>query len=247
MPLNSSQIHQLRRWNTPTIANALEQISDVDPISCVNRRTARDFMPEMGAICGRAVTVEFATLDPKPKREQPDGFVRMRDYFASVAGPKIVVVRDRDQPQGAVAIWGEVGAYNARALGCIGTITDGHIRDFDEMRAAGFKALARELAVSHGHGWPVSWGAPLEVFGCTVRPGQLVHADKHGFIVIPEAAEERLLEAARFMDDNECHTVIAAGLDSAGRTRAEILAGMAEAGGRFGQETATKFGRRGEW
>lgn len=247
MPLNAAQIHQLKRWNTPTIANALEQISTADPIACVNRVTARDFMPEMGVMCGRAATVEFATIDPRPKREHPDGFIRMREYLAQGDAPKIVVVRDRDQPQGAVAIWGEVGAWNARALGCVGTITDGHIRDFDEMRGAGFKALARELAVSHGHGWPVAWGQPLEVFGCRVAPGQLVHADKHGFIVIPAEAEDRLLEAARFMDDNECHTVIPPGVVAPGRTHAEVLATMRAAAGEFGAATARKFGRKGEW
>src|SRR5207249_3914659 len=101
------------------------------------------------------------------------------------------------------SIWGEVSANSARTLGCVGTITDGAIRDFDEMRNAGFKALARRLAVSHAHTWPIRWGCEVEVFGAKVSPGQLIHADKHGFIVIPDEAQDRVLEMARFLDDNE--------------------------------------------
>jgi regulator of RNase E activity RraA len=156
-------------------------------------------------------------------------------------------VQDADKPACYGSIWGEVGATTARALGCVGTITDGAIRDLDEMRSAGFKALARRLTVSHAHCWPLRWGEPVEVFGTTVRPGQLIHADKHGFILIPEDAQARLLEAAHFMDENECDTVIAAGHNTAGRTLPEILAGMDEAAVRFGANTRRKYGRAGEW
>jgi regulator of RNase E activity RraA len=116
------------------------------------------------------------------------------------------------------------------------------------MKSVGFKAIAKRLAVSHAHCWPLQWGVDVEVFGTKVRPGQLVHADKHGFIIVPADGQKRLLEAARFMDDNECDTVIPAGNDSAGRTMEEILSEMSRAGTRFGQNTRRKFGRTGgEW
>jgi regulator of RNase E activity RraA len=140
-----------------------------------------------------------------------------------------------------------VGANHARALGCVGTITDGAIRDLDEMKAAGFKALARRLAVSHAHCWPVSWGEPVQVFGITVKPGQLIHADKHGFIVIPPDGQKRLLEAARFMDDNECETVIPAASVSQGQTTKDILAELKRAATEFGANASRQFGRSGEW
>ena len=245
--LTAAQLHKLKRWNTPSIANALEQVSRADPLTLVNRDETVDFMPETGPMVGYAMTVVISGGDPRPKIEQPDNFVRYRDYLASLPGPKIVVVQDLDRPSCHGSIWGEVGAVTARALGCVGTITDGAIRDLDEMKAAGFKALARRLAVSHAHCWPLRWGGEVEVFGTKVRPGQLIHADKHGFILIPRDGQRRLLEAARFMDDNECDTVIPAGTATAGLSTVEILARMQAAGARFGASTRREFGRAGEW
>jgi regulator of RNase E activity RraA len=248
MPLSLAQLHKLKRWNTPTIANALEQISRADPLSLVNQDETRDFMPEMGPMIGYAVTVVISGADPRPKQEQPNNFAHYRAYLASVAGPKIVVVQDLDQPRCAGSIWGEVGATHARALGCVGTITDGAVRDLDEMKGVGFKALARRLAVSHAHCWPLRWGGEVTVFGTTVKPGQLIHADKHGFIIVPPDGQKRLLSAARFMDDNECDTVIPAGSDSAGRTTRETLTRMSTAATRFASATRREFGgNRGEW
>ena len=47
---------------------------------------------------------------------------------------------------------------------------------------------------------PVEWDVPISVFGVTVRPGQLIHADQHGFLVVPEEDEAKLEEATSFMD-----------------------------------------------
>ena len=97
-----------------------------------------------------------------------------------------------------------------RALGCIGAIIDGAVRDVDEMRHAGFKTLARRLCVGHACAIPIRWGCEVEVFGRKILPGQLIHADKHGFIAIPPGEKRDLLEASRFMDQAECDTLIPA-------------------------------------
>jgi regulator of RNase E activity RraA len=94
---------------------------------------------------------------------------------------------------------------------------------------------------------PVRWNCEVEVFGRKVIPGDLIHADKHGFIVIEPEAQPRILEAARFMDANECQTVIPAARDSAGLGTDQILANLAEAGTQFGKNAKAKFQRQGEW
>jgi regulator of RNase E activity RraA len=93
----------------------------------------------------------------------------------------------------------------------------------------------------------VRWNCEVEVFGRKVIPGDLIHADKHGFIVIEPEAQPRILEAARFMDANECQTVIPAARDSAGLGTDQILANLAEAGAQFGKNAKAKFQRQGEW
>jgi regulator of RNase E activity RraA len=185
--------------------------------------------------------------NPGHRLDQPDANRECRRYVAAAPGPKIVMVQDLDKPRVIGSLWGEVNANTHRALGCVGTITDGAIRDVDEMNNAGFKALARRLCVGHAHAWPVRWNCEIEVFGREVRPGQLIHADKHGFLTVDEDEAPRVLEAARFMDSNECRTVIAAARSAAGKHSEKILAEMDEAADKFAQAAREKFGNRGEW
>jgi 4-hydroxy-4-methyl-2-oxoglutarate aldolase len=239
---------ELRRWNTPTIYNGWEQVTRLDHgREGFNLEETTDFMPQMGPMVGRAVTVVCEPGNPAHPRKNPHAWSEYRQYIASVAGPKIVVVQDLDKPRTIGAFWGEVNSSIHRALGCIGTITDGAIRDVDEMTHAGFKALARRLCVGHAYSCPVSWGEPVEVFGRIVRPGQLIHADKHGFIVIPPEDEPGLLEASRFLDGQECQTMIAAAREAAGMSQEELLRRFDEAAGRYTKAVQEKYRRRGEF
>ena len=246
--LSHSELLQLKRWNTPTIYNGWEQITRHDAAhEGFNLEECRDFMPNMGPMVGYAITLQIQPGNPEYKRTHPEAWSAYRRYVASLPGPKIAVVQDLDKPACYGAFWGEVISNTHRALGCVGTITDGAIRDLDEINNAGFKAIARRLCVGHAHSIPVRWGCEVEVFGRQVRPGQLIHADKHGFLVIPEEDEERLLEAARFMDANECNTVIPAARDVFEKPVEKILAEMDAAAAAFGKAATEKFGPKGEW
>ena len=247
-PLSDGEIHELKRWNTPTIYNGWEQITRHDPgRDGVNLEPVRDYMPQMGPMAGYAVTVVCQPGNPKHKQKNPRAWSEYRRYLASLPGPKIVVVQDLDKPNLYGAFWGEVTSNFHRALGCVGTIIDGGIRDTDEMTAAGFKALARGTAVGHAHSCPVRWGVTVEVFGRKIEPGQLIHADKHGFLAVPPGEEARLLEAAKFMDASECRTLIEAARDIGGRSPLEICAALDRAGAAFQAAAKKKFSRKGEW
>jgi regulator of RNase E activity RraA len=246
--LTHSELLQLKRWNTPTIYNGWEQITRHDAAADgFNLEATHDFMPQMGPMVGYAVTAVVEPSKVAHRRNNPMGWAQYRRYVASVAGPKIVVVQDLDRPQVIGAFWGEVNSNIHRALGCVGTITDGAIRDLDEMTNAGFKALARRLCVGHAHSHPVRWNCPVEVFGRRVLPGDLIHADKHGFLAIPPEDAAGLLEAARFMDANECSTLIAAARDSSGRTTKRVLENINAAAQAFGRAAKAKFKHKGEW
>jgi 4-hydroxy-4-methyl-2-oxoglutarate aldolase len=247
-PLSDGEIHELKRWNTPTIYNGWEQITRHDPgRDGVNLEPVRDYMPQMGPMAGYAVTVVCQPGNPKHKLKHPRAWSEYRRYLASLPGPKVVVVQDLDKPNLYGAFWGEVTSNFHRALGCVGTIIDGGIRDTDEMTAAGFKALARGTAVGHAHSCPVRWGVTVEVFGRKVEPGQLIHADKHGFLAVPFGEEAGLLEAAKFMDAGECRTIIEAARDIGGRSPLEICAALDRAGAAFQAAAKKKFAGQGEW
>lgn len=246
--LSEGQLHELKRWNTPTIYNGWEQITRHNAArDAFNLEPTRDYMPHMGPMAGYAVTVVCEPGNPRHPKKSPAAWSQYRRYLASVPGPKIVVVQDLDKPELYGSFWGEVTSNFHRALGCVGTIVDGAIRDTDEMNAAGFKALARGTCVGHAHSCPVRWNCPVEVFGRKIKPGQLIHADKHGFLAVPPGEEAGLLEAAKFMDANECNTLIAAARDILGKTPIEICDALDRAGQVFQNAAREKHGRKGEW
>jgi regulator of RNase E activity RraA len=246
--LTHSDLLQLKRWNTPTIYNGWEQLTKRNPAAdAFNVEETRDFMPQMGPMVGYAVTIVIEPSNQKHREANPNGWAEYRRYIASVPGPKIVVVQDLDKPRVVGSLWGEVSSNMHRSLGCVGTITDGAIRDLDEMTNAGFKALARRLCVGHAFVAPVRFNCEVEVFGRKVSPGDLIHADKHGFLVVAPDEQAGLLEAARFMDGNECSTIIPVVRDTAGRSSEEVVAKMDAAIAQFSQNVKAKFKRAGEW
>ena len=245
-PISHSQLLQLKRWNTPTIYNGWEQVTALDPArDAFNLEQTMDFMPQMGPMVGYAVTVVVQPSDPNIPKRNPSAKSDYRRYVASVPEPKIVVVQDIDKPELYGSFWGEVNGNIHRALGCVGTITDGGIRDLDEMTNAGFKVLARRLCVGHAHSCPLKWDCDVEVFGRRIRPGQFIHADKHGFIAIPQQDLENLLDAVLFMDANENNTLIAAARSAEGKSCEQILEEIDEAAARFAREKRKKFGLAG--
>jgi regulator of RNase E activity RraA len=239
--LSDVELLQLKRWNTPTIYNGWEQVTRHDAgKDSFNLEEVRDFMPHMGPMVGYAVTLVIEPSNPEHGKTA-NAWRDYRAYVAGTPGPKIVVVQDLDKPRVIGALWGEVASTFHRALGCIGTITDGGIRDLDEMNSVGFKALARRLCVGHAFVAPVRWGGEVEVFGRKIQPGQLIHADKHGFIAIPPEDEARLLDASVFMDSNECTTVIPAARGSFGLPIEETLRQMDKARAEFRAAALKKF------
>lgn len=246
--LSHSELLELKRWNTPTIFNGWEQITQKDiSREGINLEPTNDYMPNMGPMTGYAVTVVIEPGNKSHLTNITNAWKLYREYIASVEGPKIAVVQDLNKPAVHGAFWGEVNSNIHKALGCVGTITDGAIRDLDEMNNAGFKAIARGLCVGHAWAYPVRWNCEIEVFGRKISPGQLIHADKHGFLVIPDEDQKKLLEAARFMDSNECNTVIQAARNTSGKSIEEILSDFENASNEFKKRVAMKFGKTGEW
>ena len=248
MPLSHETLLMLKCWNTPTIYNGWEQITKSDPAKDgFNMEPTKEYMQEMGPMVGYAVTAKIQPSKRDLVPDKPHLWSEYREYVASVEGPKIVVVQDCDKPNLIGAFWGEVNSNIHRALGCVGTVIDGAIRDLDEMKNAGFKALARGMCVGHAYSVPVEWGGDVERFGRSVISGQLVHADKHGFLAIPREDEEGLLEASIFMDKNECDTVIRSTRSNSGKTTRAILDSINDAGVELNYAVSKRFGSSGEW
>ncbi|MBM3833771.1 MAG: RraA family protein [Verrucomicrobia bacterium] len=240
--LTHGELLQMKRWNTPTVYNGWEQITKHDSSrDCFNLEDVRDYMPQMGPMVGYAVTLVIEPSNAAHREKNPNAWMEYFRYVASVQGPKIVMVQDLDKPDVYGAGWGEVMANTHRALGCVGLIADGSVRDVEWMTNAGFKVLARRLSVGHAKVCPVRWNCAVDVFGRPVEPGTLIHADQHGFLAIPDEDHAGLLEALHFMDNNECNTLISAARAGTGLTMEELLQRIEQSLGDFRSATQKKF------
>jgi regulator of RNase E activity RraA len=194
--LSTSQIEELGQFTTPTVANALELSGSWDRISGVVSPRIRALFPDLKPVVGYAATALIATRQPAHKRLYAD----WKDYWkyvTSIPEPRIAVGQDIDPEPTMGSIWGEVQATIHVALGCVGAVVDGAMRDLDEMRALGFACFAREVSISHRHAHFVDFGSPVQVGGVIIQPGDLIHADQHGVMVIPKEVASGLPDLCR--------------------------------------------------
>lgn len=159
----------------------------------------RCLFPELGPMVGYAAT---GTIRARGKSTHGDQ-TALYQHVREVPGPRVVVVEDLDDPPGHGSLWGEVNATIFQALGCVGCVTDGCVRDLKEARAIGFHFFARGPGVSHAYVRVESAGTPVTVGGLQVRPGDLIHADQHGVLLIPTEIAADLPAAAERVINTE--------------------------------------------
>ncbi len=199
--LTAAQIDELKRYNTPTISNAIE-LFDVRPRHLgFLPHSIRCLLPDLGVMVGYAVTsATRAWPADGPAADLTSDYLR---YVAAQPGPKVAVGQDLDSPPGLGAQFGEVNATIHRKLGCVGHITDGCPRDLDEVNALGFHLFGLNPCVSHAYVRLVDFGKPVRLAGVDVRPGDLIHADKHGVCMIPNEIAELVAEGCRRVEEME--------------------------------------------
>ncbi len=200
-PVRPEVIRALQTLNTPTVANAIETF-DIRPRSTgFMSSEVRCALPNLGVMVGHAVTAKIrATVKPDPGTALNRRV--MWEHILSIPEPRVVVIQDLDdEPMGS--FWGEVNANIHRALGCVGTVTNGGVRDLDEVEALGFHLFASHIQVSHAYVHVVEVGTPVEVGGMTVNPGDLLHGDKHGITNIPLDIAGEVFRAAKEVEARE--------------------------------------------
>jgi regulator of RNase E activity RraA len=167
--------------------------------------------PKLGSIVGYACTaaVETARAAVEPRKVNRKEYWH---YVQTTPGPKVSVIQDLS-PQPGGAYWGEVNASMHKALGSLAILTNGTVRDVDEVSRLEFGFFASGVQVSHGFAHLVSFNHPLEIFGMEVCPGDLIHADRHGAVVIPNAIAKEVAEAARRVEMSERPMLAACGLE----------------------------------
>lgn len=210
--LSESLLERLRAIDTPSVCNAIEVAQGTRGFAAFTRDTMMSSDPQACAIVGYAKTAKIAGLEPPT--EAPEVIRQRRmDYFHHMADgpvPSLAVIEDIDFPQCISAWWGEVHTVVHKGLGLSGAVTNGVMRDLGDL-APGFPVVAGSVGPSHGFVHVRELGTPVTIFGLTVEQGDLVHADRHGALVIPPevlpvlemainklfASEKLILEPAR--------------------------------------------------
>jgi len=207
-----SQMDFLRSIDTPTVCNLVEIVAPERRGSGYTVKHLHCPFPDLPPMVGYAKTVTFKAKDKVPLGEA--GYMQKRldylDYVASAPQPAVMIMHDLDgEHAGFGAFWGEVQSNVHKALGALGVVTDGSIRDIP-MIAPGFQMLAAAIVPSHAYVHVVDFGLDIEVAGMAVKSGDLIHADRHGAIVVPVDKIDAMLAAAGKLTETEARIIAAA-------------------------------------
>lgn len=188
---------QLRELDTPTVCNALEVVA---PQRRGHGYSIKPFFtprPHLEPIVGFARTGKIRAQNPPTVLGEEATRMRLAYYehIGEGPGPTITVIEDLDEIPGYGAWWGEVNTNIHKGLGSLGVITNGSIRDLDDS-AEGFQLLAGMPGPSHAWVRMEEFNVPVTVHGMRVEPGDLIHADQHGAVVIPTDIAGRVPQAA---------------------------------------------------
>jgi regulator of RNase E activity RraA len=207
--VTESQFAFLRSIDTPTVCNLMEIVAPERRGSFYTVKHLHCPFPDLPPMVGFAKTVTMRARDKVGGASYMAKRMDYLDYVAAAPQPCIAVIEDLDDPAGYGAFWGEVQSNVHKALGCLGTITNGSIRDIPQI-AEGFQMLAGSLSPSHAYVHVAEFGTPVTIHGMAVKSGDLIHADRHGAIVVPVNTIDGMKDAADKLAATEAKIIAAA-------------------------------------
>lgn len=226
--LDSHELAALAKFDTPTVCNAIEGLAPArqgygyttEPLYCAR--------PELGTMVGYAVTATIRAMHPSVRSAARQEAIDRRYYKHMAAGPRpgVVVIEDLDPTPGYGSWWGEVHTAVHKGFGCVGVVTNGSIRDLP-LCAPGFHMLAAMVGPSHAFVHAVEPAVTVTVAGMTVSPGDLIHADEHGAVVIPHDIARDIVAMVELQAAREAVVLKAA--RAKGFTPARLFDAMAKA------------------
>jgi len=195
-PLTAEEFEALRRWDTCTLANAIETFRVRLRNEGFADGSIRCQFPDLPPILGYAATVTIRGSAPPTAGRLYLDRTDWWDYVVSVPSPRMVVVQDVATLPGLGSLLGAVHINILRALGCVGAVTNGAVRDVPAAEEIGFQLFAVGITPSHGYVHIIEYGKPVEAGGLKINSGDLVHGDRHGVQSIPLDIATRVPAAA---------------------------------------------------
>jgi 4-hydroxy-4-methyl-2-oxoglutarate aldolase len=198
-----NKFEALCRIGTCTLSNAIER--------CNFRPRNEGFMahgpvcrfPGQPPVAGHAITGRIQTYMPPVTGKCYYDHIEWWRYVETIPEPRIIVLHDFDHRPGFGALFGEVHARISKALRCVAYVTNGAVRDLDGIEALGFQLFSGSVAVSHSYAHIVDFGEAIEIGGLEIKPGDILHGDRHGILSVPPQLVDRLPEAVKQIECEE--------------------------------------------
>jgi 4-hydroxy-4-methyl-2-oxoglutarate aldolase len=194
--LSDQELEALRSVDTCMLSNAIETFDVRLRNTGFTDASVRCMFEDLPPMVGYAATARLRS-DDAPVENQ--SFHDRSDWWTSILEippPRIVVLEDMDKPPGRGAFLGDAHAAILQALGCVGFVTDGAVRELPRVREMGFHLFAGNVAVSHSYAHMFHFGAAVKIGGLEVRPGDLLHGDRHGLLSVPAEIAARVTAVA---------------------------------------------------
>ncbi|MGQ9661214.1 MAG: RraA family protein [Kiritimatiellia bacterium] len=134
--------------------------------------------------------------EPRQRRGIGSTFFDLCEAIQLSPKPVVVVMQEIGPHREFCAHCGEVLATVFQRLGAVGLVSDAAVRDLKEARALRFHYFATGTVASHGNFRVVRAQVPVTICGLHLRPGDLVHGDANGLILVPKEGLDRLCALA---------------------------------------------------
>jgi 4-hydroxy-4-methyl-2-oxoglutarate aldolase len=198
--LPTVDLERLREFDACTVSNAIERLSSRLRNEGFISRTVRCRFPDLPPMVGYAATARIRTVSPPMTSRCYYDRMDWWNYVASLPKPRVIVLQDADGKPGLGAFVGEIHASIARAIDCVGCVTNGAVRDLPAIKTMDFQLFSGSLSVSHSYAHIIDFAEPVEIGGLKIRSGDLLHGDRHGVLNVPlEIAAAIPAEAAKVL------------------------------------------------
>ena len=201
--LRTETLEQIRRLDTCRVSNAIERLHVRPRNEGFASAAVHCQFPKFSPMLGYAATARVRTASSPVSAHWYHDRIDFLNYILSIPEPRVIVLQDMDRPAGFGALVGEVHATVAQALGCVGCVTNGAVRDLPAVERMGFHLFAGRVAVSHAYAHIIDFGEPVEIAELKMAPGDLIHGDQHGILTVPLSIASDIPRVAAVLAEEE--------------------------------------------
>lgn len=191
--LTLEELQRIAQFDIPTLSNGLDRLNARPLNKGFMDSSIHEIIPKSKTYIGYAATAKISCNVPA-REEEKENLLKYYCHVQNTSSPSITVVEDVD-PVPVGALWGEVNVLTHLAVGCVAAVTNGGVRDLNELDKLDFGCFAACKVTARAHVHVIEYGTPVHVGGMEIKPMDLICADRHGVIVIPPEAASYLAEA----------------------------------------------------